>query len=124
MSLLINRCKIEEGTVIHGTLRSEDLLSKFSHVLNLMCPGHPLVGEYLDLHSSAMREEDYFTPEAYDLCFSIVDAINSYLPEEWYFGPHPGDGSDFGFWKVEIEDPEIVDDFKAMVYADGSNWNL
>lgn len=34
----------------------------------------------------------------------IWDYLNGVAPKGYYFGAHPGDGSDYGFWKVEEED--------------------
>jgi len=31
----------------------------------------------------------------------IWDAMNDITPDGCYFGAHPGDGSDYGFWQVE-----------------------
>lgn len=35
-----------------------------------------------------------------DLC----DVLDSYAPTGRYFGTHPGDGSDFGFWQFDLEE--------------------
>lgn len=33
----------------------------------------------------------------------IFDALNELSPEGYYFGAHPGNGSDFGFWEITEE---------------------
>jgi hypothetical protein len=85
-----------EGTVSEGTMIPEDLVRKFREVL-------------LDLdRDTCMRldgehhYEDSRTPEdeGYHLD-DLFDALNDHAPEGYYFGPHPGDGADYGFWRSE-----------------------
>lgn len=39
--------------------------------------------------------------EPMELVVELIDALNDYAPEGFYFGAHPGDGSDYGFWMHE-----------------------
>ena len=98
--------KIEAGTVIAGTLRSEDLLEAFSQELDAIRgtskPHYSLVFEaqnrwYLDDGRDEREEE---LPE---LVNDLIDALNEYAPEGMYFGTVEGDGADFGWWLMESE---------------------
>ena len=37
----------------------------------------------------------------------VMDHMNKIAPEGTYFGPHPGDGSDYGFWSYEDDDEDM-----------------
>ena len=121
------------STVIHGTHRPEDLLPAFIGVLagldpdgwqvisnaifsSGLNPTEPDEGQfaaYVALASVQNVGELPPTSELSDEGRSMVndllfeelwDALNRCAPDGFYFGCHPGDGSDFGFWKSDEED--------------------
>lgn len=93
-----------DATVIHGTHRPQDLVPAFLSVLRD-------TAEYAQILVAPMSfipsEEDDPRWESCDMCYflneELFDLMNNYAPEGYYFGAHPGDGSDFGYWKSEEE---------------------
>lgn len=103
------------GSISHGTLRTEDLLSAFASELEWQInrngeyfsqPEHfafrnklcNLVGEAQDAWN-----EDGETLQDEDLASEMVNELqdvlsNNFAPMYGYFGSHEGDGSDFGYW--------------------------
>lgn len=80
-------------TISHGTMRPEDLIPKFLEVLEEL---NPKVGE------SAKRWNELAIQEAQSQFLSeLFDLLDQEAPEGFYFGSHPGDGSDYGFWQME-----------------------
>ena len=100
------------GSVIHATLRNEDLIPAFAGLLLYVDnkrywaflkknPDLRLAQEakYFD------RKTDWWeTEEATEVCNDLIDILNEYAPVGFYFGSHPGDGSDFGFWENSLND--------------------
>ena len=107
----MNNNKINIGTLIHGTLRDEDLLQAFSDELAridktrfsevIKADAH-LFSESANLTAAQIVEElgEYVT----DVINDLMDALNEYAPTGYYFGAIEGDGSVFGFWADEEED--------------------
>lgn len=100
------------GTVSYGTLRNEDLLSSFSDELEFLVQqnAEEWVGKpgrrdmYLALVGEA-REVNPASEEAHYLIDELCDCLNDFAPPGHYFGTHPGDGADFGFWPdVDFEE--------------------
>jgi hypothetical protein len=95
---MMTQHKIHLGSVIHGTLDQEDLLDAFAAELNRLVPGHPVVKAAYAL----MAEWGEGTPEEAqqlcDLVYELEDVLTELCPPFLYFGPHPGNSSDFGFW--------------------------
>lgn len=89
--------KIETGTISHGTLRTEDLLSAFLPYLD---ESSIVYGEALDMLQTLQSGADE-TEESSEVLQSVMDAMESLAPAGMYFGNTEGDGSDFGFWPNE-----------------------
>ena len=88
------------GTLIHGTLRVEDLLEAFADELARLDDG----GDFSALIGEAQRELDTVELDggeselASEVITELSDALQEFAPPFCYFGAHEGDGSDFGFW--------------------------
>ena len=105
---------METGTIIHATLRPQDLIPAFVGALEQAMKERPTqTAEFaLDLDGicggalvkGRWRDDDdpYWTSEeaGWDL-ETLFDRLQDETPEGFYFGSHPGDGSDFGFWAIE-----------------------
>jgi len=100
-----NEANIEDlrnKSISHGTMRSEHLIPEFLGVLKIYAPdkynayvkANP---EVLDLDGLDDETLGYIVEE-------LFDALNDIAPEGTYFGAHPGDGSDYGFWEVEPDE--------------------
>lgn len=123
------------GSISHGTLRTEDLLSAFLSELewnirrngNFFClPGNfgerdrlnNLVGEAQDcfaedgdgIDPDKEAEADELVNEA------LPDALQEFAPPYCDFGSHPGDGSDFGYWPST----EAIDELPTVEDSDAA----
>lgn len=110
--------KVTLGTLIHGTLRDEDLLPAFADEL-----GRVSGGTYAELRDTAARWTTFIIDEpdsqvdpsgdtvadiVPELIDELTDALNEHAPAHVYFGPIEGDGSDFGFWGVSEYDCDTI----------------
>lgn len=92
------------GSVSHGTLLSSDLVPRFLQLLNELDPAVAKAVEmaHEDDIKAALNNIGDPEPEGVgDLIDTLFNALDSYAPHGWYFGPHEGDGADFGFWQTE-----------------------
>ena len=87
------------GRVSSATHKLEDLIPAFVDVLAPIDPKthQARMDEYADL---ALDDDGYFTDadEASDLLNQLFEDLSACAPAYAYFGAHPGDGADFGFW--------------------------
>lgn len=115
---------ITEGTVSHGTLRTVDLISMFATELTKLAPELALLTgnrAEIDLaHQMSGTRSDYeyveavgngSTSKGYEvtgwLIDELLDALNTHSPDGWYFGNSEGDGSDFGWWRIEDTNDDL-----------------
>jgi hypothetical protein len=95
----------EIGSISTGTLRNEDLAKTFSNQLGYYLRHNPQLNPQLHrnlrglVYDANEPEKDWDLED--DLIMELMDALNLFAPPGAYFGAHPGDGSDFGFWPDE-----------------------
>lgn len=111
------------GSISHRTLRTEDLLEAFGDELEWQIRRNgeyfsrpenfserdrlnAIHGEYLDCYSEDGKTIEPAKEAIADELVNetLPDALQSFCLPYFYFGAHYGDGSDFGFWPVEIDE--------------------
>ena len=112
----------EMGSVSSGTLLTRDLLQAFNDTLRSLDALHELIDE-----CDAMLDDEWcdnYEARSIDLVNEdLPDALQAYAPPFCYFGAHPGDGADFGFWfdneafETAVDGGEIVKVETAPSYA-------
>jgi hypothetical protein len=89
--------EIKEGTVIHGTMRREDLIPAFLEELKSI--SEEMYDAYLRNYPNYSTDESFMNSEDADCMLQdLFDELDSYAPKGMMFNSHPGDGSDYGFW--------------------------
>jgi hypothetical protein len=104
-------------------MRTQDLIPAFLEAIQIIQNLHAFISQrsgretpeyeayaaspFGPIPSYVMDEGDnsewWDSEDAYSLLQELFDILESYAPEGFYFGSHPGDGSDFGFWEMEEE---------------------
>lgn len=127
------------GSVSSATMRSEDLIPAFQSMLEELAAASgdtsdlrfcEEINEHYDAAENA--SEDYYSTEEadYDL-EELFDRLGEYAPPGTFFGGHPGDPADYGFWIYEnlerewddlkVEDvDEIPSSYEGFVLAVGT----
>ena len=118
------------GACSYGTLRSVDLLPRLANYLSIALDtvevrfenaGQALkdfeqgfVSEYRHIVADAVEFHELNADEygsaypdsvemdAQEIVASLFDALDQLSPDGQYFGSHPGDGADFGYWENEF----------------------
>lgn len=125
----LNLIDADHITGSHSTLRSVDLLPRFTadlalayellksqyakqnktflpHEERLVSNALSLANECESFHLINYNGYDTDYPaelqeEAQNLIQDCIEYLNQIAPEGYYFGSHPGDGADFGYWQWE-----------------------
>lgn len=116
------------GSVSTGTLRDEDLIPRFTLLLEELHPekAAALKATYEDVYThlaagkslaevtydhaqpltDAQIDEPSMEESASWLMTELFEELEACAPDGHRFGGHEGDGADFGFWELESEPEE------------------
>jgi hypothetical protein len=100
-------------SLIHATLRACDLIPAFVEAIketsdfekmansgdSVWLDASKVMGENFDENAPFWESED-----AFYLLEDLFDILDHHAPNGYYFGAHPGDASDFGYWANEAID--------------------
>lgn len=101
------------GSISHGTLNTSDLLEVFADTLETLARNARTLKHYRKEIREA-RTVDPESEEATEIVRELEDMLSALAPPYFYFGAHPGDGSDFGFWLSQ----DALADFDGLRVAD------
>ena len=105
--------EFKDVSVSHATFRTDDLIEAFGDFLKSLTEKDwdPRANDYYlaeedrknvlsyvdweDVSEIPENQKPYILEELFDI-------LNSIAPEGTYFGGHPGNGSDFGFWEISL----------------------
>ena len=104
------------GSVSTATMREEDLIPSFLWELKHMTPLKREHRALIREIESRMESADYYESEdaGYDLNENLFPALDEYALPYFYFGSHPGDGADYGYWLSE----SFENDFEGLKVND------
>ena len=109
------------GSISHGTMRDVDLIEVFTWELENLATRNKYIDHYQSmidvayrfgtllmvhedklnkLHHKKIREWVY-EQTSYIINEVLFNVLNTFAPPYFYFGSHPGDGADYGFWLSE-----------------------
>lgn len=99
---------IKVGSISTDTLHPADLYEAFTRTLYVFDPAlsretmnGPLESFDAKVRSAERSDDLWFTDEACEALETLTDALDGIAPDGLYFGTHPGDGADYGFWETE-----------------------
>lgn len=103
------------GSISSGTMRDDDLLPAFADELEYQLERQSrrfarkeyraLIREarraLRHMEDGTVKQAEAAEESASEIISDLMDRLTDFAPPYAYFGAHPGDGADYGFWLVE-----------------------
>ena len=90
------------GTLIHSTFRTQDLIPAYLEALKDTAEYEQLmVNNGIPSYALEDKDAEWWDEDGNYLLEELVDILEQYAPSGYYFGSHPNDGCDIGFWLRE-----------------------
>ena len=105
------------GTLSQGTMRYEDLIPCFTNELERLDIYHVYKDLLAECHT--IIKNNVYTEEGLaEILDSLLQALQDFSPAYCYFGPHVGDGVDYGYWPDQTSIYEAVHDGELLSVSD------
>ena len=104
------------GTISHGTMRMQDLIPAFLDAVRGIAPAEYeayMAMPFGPAPAHALEDDDaewWGSDDALYLFNDLMETLDQHAPDGYYFGTHPGDGSDFGYWPEEDWQEEDIEE--------------
>ena len=96
------------GSISEGTTREEDLIPAFCEELRYLRHRSTELNRIIrESNTRKYWNDDNQDNRSWDLNECLFDMLNEHAPACAYFGSHPGDGSDYGFWISDMLEYEF-----------------
>src|SRR5690349_17755964 len=90
------------GSVSSGTMREEDLIPAFIWTAKHLKLTKSERAEIRRIEKATETDGYYGSEDAgFDLNETLFDILDNHALPYFYFGSHPGDGADYGYWLSE-----------------------
>lgn len=91
-------------SVISSTMRNQDLIPAFLQELHNQDPVACAQYRMYNSIPAYVQDDDsdwWGSDDAQWMLEDLFDQLQTYASDGCYFGAHPGDGSDYGYWECE-----------------------
>jgi hypothetical protein len=123
------------GSVSRATMREEDLIPAFAYELEQLDTEEKYKELIKEANDIDWDDVDIGIVYSNDILEELFDALNMFAPPYCYFGSHPGDGADYGFWICEdiesifeglkVNDvSEVPEDYTGEVFDSNEHGNM
>lgn len=101
------------ATLIHGTMRNCDLVPVFLEAIKDTVEYEQMIQSIngsnwnlcvITAPDTSERDERWNSTDVTMFLEDLFDVLDAYAPEGYFFGAHPGDGSDYGYWPSDLLD--------------------
>ena len=90
--------------VDYASLRNQDLIPAFIEILDELNDDIYVQTTLAEIGKIVVTYSDssfWDSEVCIEVCNDLIERLNEFVPENHYFGAHPGNGSDFGVWEYD-----------------------
>ena len=104
-----------DKSVSHGTMRYQELIPAFMNVIR-DTPEYVQLMDQLPAYAQEDKTSNWWESEDASWLFTeLLETLEQYAPEGYTCGTHPGDGAEYGYWKVDSSEEDNGDTLESIL---------